>query len=85
MTRLFCGSLQWEVTEDDIVKAFTAMGHPPTEVKVVLDKDTGRSRGFGFATVENGQQCMDELNGMQLLGREITLSVATEKSRPARR
>jgi RNA recognition motif-containing protein len=81
--RLFVGSLSWNTTEDSLKEAFGQFG-PVSDVVIVNDRDTGRSRGFGFVTMENRKdavKAMDELNDAELDGREIVVNVATERQR----
>ena len=50
-SKLFVGSLSWNTTDDSLKAAFEAHG-PVREARVIMDRDTGRSRGFGFVTFE---------------------------------
>ncbi|MCL2869578.1 RNA-binding protein [Candidatus Saccharibacteria bacterium] len=79
--KLFVGSLAFATT-DDALKAFFESVGPVASAKVVTDRDTGRSRGFGFVEYENTddlQKAIDELNGKTLDGREITVNMARPK------
>jgi len=79
--RLFVGGLSWETTDDDLRKAFETMGEV-TEAVVILDRATGRSRGFGFVTyadASNGQRATRELHGTELDGRAIKVSTAESR------
>ncbi len=81
--RLYVGNLAYSVTEADLREAFTATGHEVAEVKVVLDRDTGRPRGFAFvemATDAGAQSATESLNGKDLQGRTIAVSEARERS-----
>lgn len=81
--RLFVGSLSWDTTEETLTQAFSAFG-PVKEAVVVLDRDTGRSRGFGFVTMEDrkhASKAVQDLNGTDLDGRRIVVNVATERRR----
>jgi cold-inducible RNA-binding protein len=81
--RLYVGNLSYSTTEADLRDAFAATGHDVAEVKIVLDRDTGRPRGFAFvemATDEGAQAAMDSLNGKDLQGRAIAVSEARERS-----
>lgn len=62
--KLFVGSLSWNTTGESLHAAFAAFGEV-TEAKVIMDRDTGRTRGFGFVTMEGdgAQNAMDSLNG----------------------
>ncbi len=81
--RLFVGSLSWDTTDDDLIAAFGEYGKV-AEAVVVNDRDTGRSRGFGFVTMANRKdatKAIDELHESELQGRVIVVNVATERSR----
>ncbi len=81
--KLFVGGLAWATHDDSLRAAFEAFG-PVTEAKVVLDRDTGRSRGFGFVTFEdddNGTKAIEALDGKELDGRNIRVNEAENKPR----
>jgi len=75
--------LSYSTSEADLKEAFMAEGHEVAEVKMVLDRDTGRPRGFAFvemATDAGASHAMANLNGRDLQGRTITVSEARERS-----
>ena len=75
---LFVGSLAY-ATDDDSLKAFFEQIGEVERAKVSTDRETGRSRGFGFVTFVNdddNQKAIDELNGKELDGRAINVSLA---------
>lgn len=79
--RLFVGNLAYSTTEDRLRQEFERFG-TVTSVAVVIDRMSGRSRGFGFVeygTSEEGQAAMNELNGTSLDGREIVVNEARER------
>jgi RNA recognition motif-containing protein len=79
--RLFVGNLAYSTTEDRLRQEFERFGNV-TSVAVVIDRMSGRSRGFGFvefSTSEEGQAAMNELNGTSLDGREIVVNEARER------
>ena len=79
---LFIGSLAW-ATNDDSLKAFFETIGEVSSARVVTDRDTRKSRGFGFVEFvdeANNQKAVDELNGKELDGREITVSIARPKA-----
>ena len=81
--RLYVGNLSYSTTEADLRDAFLATGHDVAEVKVVLDRDTGRPRGFAFVemgTDEAALKAIDSLNGKELNGRAIAVSEARERT-----
>lgn len=80
-TKVFVGNLGWETTSDDLHEAFGKYGDL-VDAKVVTDRDTGNSRGFGFVTfqsAENAEKAITGLDGMELDGREIRVNVSTPK------
>jgi heterogeneous nuclear ribonucleoprotein A1/A3 len=80
--KLFVGGLSWNTTDMILRQAFERFG-PVTEAKVVLDRETGRSRGFGFVTfteAEHAQAAMSELDGKDLDGRTIRINEAQERA-----
>jgi RNA recognition motif-containing protein len=79
--RLFVGNLAYSTTDDRLRQEFERFGNV-TSVAVVIDRMSGRSRGFGFvefSTSEEGQAAMNELNGSSLDGREIVVNEARER------
>lgn len=81
-TKLFIGGLSWDTREDSLRAFFEQIGEV-VEVKVIVDKFTNRSRGFGFvtmATAELAKQAMEELNGKELDGRAIKVDFAQERA-----
>lgn len=85
-TKLFIGSLPWDVTDDQLKDFFASAGNVVT-ANVVVDRDTNRSRGFGFvemSTEEEAQAAIKQLNNADLGGRNIIVSEARPKQeRPA--
>lgn len=80
-SKCFVGSLAWEVNDEDLRSLFASVGEV-VEAKVIMDRDTGRSRGFGFVTMggrEDAQRCIAELDGADLRGRSIKVNEAEEK------
>lgn len=80
-TKLFVGSLPWAVNDDTLKEAFEAHG-TVVSAKVVTDRETGRSRGFGFVEMENetdASNAIQALNGSELSGRNIIVSEAKPK------
>jgi RNA recognition motif-containing protein len=76
--KLFVGNLSFNVTENDLNDAFAAHG-TVTETNLMMDRSTGRPRGFGFVTMstaEEAQKAIDALNGKELDGRALTVNVA---------
>lgn len=88
-TRLFIGNLSYNVNEQELREAFTGEGIELRSVRVALDRDTGRPRGFAFvetATDEGAKASIEKLSGRMLQGRAIIIEEAQAKpmgSRPA--
>ena len=82
--KLYVGNLPWSTTDSDLEDLFNAIG-PTNSAKVITDRDTGRSRGFGFVEMdsEHGQRAIAELNGTKLEAREIVVNEARDKPRRA--
>ena len=77
-TKLFIGSLSWGVTDDQLEEHFASVG-TVASAKVITDRDTGRSKGFGFvemSTDEEAKAAIEQLNDSQLDGRAITVNEA---------
>lgn len=76
--KLFVGSLSWDTTDDSLRTLFATVGSV-VSARVITDKFSGRSRGFGFvemATPEEAEKALNELNGKDLDGRAINVSEA---------
>lgn len=77
-TKLFVGSLPFSTTSDELRDVFAKAGEV-TEANVVMDKQTGRSRGFGFVEMssdEAAKKAIADLNGSEIGGRKIFVSEA---------
>jgi len=81
-TKLYVGNLNYNTNEDSLRQAFGANGREVTSVSIIMDRETGRSRGFAFvemATPEFAQQAMQELEGADLDGRMLRINEARER------
>ena len=79
--KLFVGGLAWATTDESLRAHFEPFGEV-TDAKVITDRDTGRSRGFGFVTFAEGDSAASaqgELHGTELDGRAIRVDQATER------
>ena len=77
-TKLFVGNLSFKTTENDLQEAFAAHG-TVVEANLMMDRATGRPRGFAFVTMsspEEAQKAIDALNGKELGGRALTVNIA---------
>ncbi len=85
-TKLFVGNLSFDTTENDLQENVGAVA-PVTEVNLIMDRTTNRSRGFGFvtmATPEGAQAAIQTLAGKSIQGRELTVNEARPREdRPA--
>src|ERR1700676_2877900 len=73
---LYVGNLAFETTSDDLREMFAAFG-TVTSASVVTDRDTGRSRGFGFVEMAHGsEKAIETLNGSDVGGRQLTVNEA---------
>jgi hypothetical protein len=80
-TKLYVGNLSFDTTEAEIRVAFEEHGEVK-EVRLVLDRDTGRSRGFAFVTMsdsDGAQRAMEQMNGASLGGRPLRVNEAHDK------
>ena len=80
--KLFVGGISWGTSEDTLHSTFSQYGDLE-EVKIITDRETGRSRGFGFVTFVNGQDADDaiqSLNGTELDGRNLNVNEARERA-----
>ena len=81
-TRLYIGNMSWETTEDSLMAALTEGGRNVKDLHIVLDRDTGRPRGFAFAefaTDAEAQAAIDALDGTDLDGRTLKVNEARER------
>jgi cold-inducible RNA-binding protein len=76
--KLFVGNLSFNTTENDLNDAFAAHG-TVTETNLMMDRETGRPRGFGFVTMSSADEAnkaIEALNGKDMDGRALTVNVA---------
>ena len=79
--KLFVGSLSWNTDDHGLQAAFSRFGEI-TDAKVITDRDSGRSRGFGFVTFADSSsaaQAVQEMNGAELDGRTLNVDIAQER------
>ncbi|NLG16148.1 MAG: RNA-binding protein [Fibrobacter sp.] len=76
--KLYVGNLPFNTSEDQVKELFSQVGEVQ-EVKIITDRETGRSRGFCFVEMENADEAISNLNGKELDGRKITVSEARER------
>ena len=79
---LYVGNISYEMSEDDLTSTFGKYGEI-TSVKIIKDKFTGRSRGFGFVEInsdDGGKKAIEELHGKELEGRQLVVNEARPRS-----
>jgi len=84
--KLYVGNLGYEVTNDDLSKMFEAHGTVES-AQVIMDRDTGRSKGFGFVemkTDQEAQAAITALNGQESGGRSLTVNEARPRTEGGR-
>jgi cold-inducible RNA-binding protein len=82
-TNIYVGNLTFNTNSTDLENLFGAHG-TVSRAQVVTDRDTGRSRGFGFVemdSADDAQKAIDALNGKDVDGRQLTVNLAKERSR----
>ncbi len=75
---IYVGNIAYEMSEDDLRNAFSTYGEVES-VRIITDRFTGRSKGFGFVEMtdaENAQKAIDEMNGRELNGRALRVNEA---------
>ena len=76
--KLYVGNLSYDMTDSDLSNLFSAHGSVRS-AQVIMDRDTGRSKGFGFVEMESAEQAqaaINALNGQEVNGRALTVNVA---------
>lgn len=83
--KLYVGNLPWSMTDNDLEKLFGECGSV-ISAKVVMDRETDRSRGFGFVEMDKAaaQKAMSKLNGFQIESRALKVNEANDKPPRAR-
>lgn len=80
---VYIANLPWRTTEDDLAELFTEFG-PVVDARVIQDRETGRSRGYGFVELAKADLAKDataELDGLEYEGRRLVVSLARPKRR----
>ena len=85
--KLYVGNLTYSVRDDDLQQQFSAFGQVQS-AKVMMERDTGRSKGFGFVEMSNSQEAeaaIQGLHGKNMGGRDLTVNIARPmEARPPR-
>lgn len=80
-SKIFVGGLAWATTDDTLRAAFEHLGEV-TESKVIIDRDSGRSRGFGFVSFADASACQEAvatMDGVMIDGRNVRVNEAQER------
>jgi len=80
---IYLGNIAWSMTEDDIEALFAEFG-PVSSVKIITDKYSGRSKGFGFVEMDDdaaAQKAIDALNDSEQEGRNLRVNQARPRER----
>jgi RNA recognition motif-containing protein len=86
-TKLFVGSLSYSVNDDQLAAAFAGVG-TVVSAKVIIDRETGRSKGFGFvemSTEDEAKAAVEQVNGKEIEGRAVAVSEARPQENRERR
>ena len=81
--RLYVGNLSYDTTEDSLRSAFSQDGRTVTDLHLLIDRDTGRPRGFGFvemATDDEAMAAMAAMDGANVDGRDLRVNEAKERT-----
>lgn len=82
---IYCGNLSYEMNDDDLRDVFSDRGSI-SSAKIIMDKEAGRSKGFGFVEMDNEEEAkkaIEELNGALINGRNIRVNEAKPRSNSA--
>lgn len=82
MTNIYVGNLSFRATEDDVRSAFSAHGEV-SSVNIIMDRETGRSRGFAFVEMPNADEAnsaVEAVNGQEIAGRGVTVNEARPRT-----
>ena len=79
MTKLYVGNLAFSMTDDSLLQLFTGKGYKVGSARIITDRETGRSRGFGFvelAPEDDATKAIGEFNGLDIEGRALQVNEA---------
>ncbi|MCA9190951.1 MAG: RNA-binding protein [Planctomycetales bacterium] len=82
MTNIYVGNLSFRATEDDVRSAFSEHGQV-SSVNIIMDRETGRSRGFAFVEMPNADEAnnaIEAINGREIAGRGVTVNEARPRT-----
>lgn len=87
MTKLYVGNLTFSTTEQSLLQLFSGKGYKAVSARIIADRETGRSRGFGFvelAPEDDAAKAIGELNGLDVDGRVLQVNEARPQEFGAR-
>ena len=79
VTKLFVGSFPFSITDNSLLQLFSERGYKPTSARIITDRETGRSRGFGFVELgsdSDAARAIEEFNGLSVEGRALQVNEA---------
>ena len=79
MTKLYVGGLPYSATDESLLQLFAEKGYKPVSARIITDRETGRSRGFGFVELgsgDDGAKAIGEFNGLNIEGRALQVNEA---------
>ncbi|HTZ47223.1 MAG TPA: RNA-binding protein [Verrucomicrobiae bacterium] len=79
MTKLYVGSLPYSITDESLLQLFSEKGYRPVSARVITDRETGRSKGFGFVELgpeDDASKAIGEFNGLNVEGRALVVNEA---------
>jgi len=80
MKTIYVGNINYQATEEDLKNVFSEYGEV-NSVKIINDRETGRSKGFGFVEMESGaEKAIEELDGQEFQGRRLRVNEARPRA-----
>ena len=79
VTKLYIGNLSYDVTDDSLLQLFSQKGYRPVSAQIITERETGRSRGFGFVELgpgDDAKRAITEFNGLDVAGRALIVNEA---------
>jgi len=79
VTKLYVGNLSYDITDDSLLRLFSEKGFKPVSARIITDRETGRSRGFGFVELGPGDdaaKAIGEFNDLNIEGRALQVNEA---------
>ena len=83
MTKLYVGNLSYGMTDESLLQLFSEKGYKPVSARIITDRETGRSRGFGFVELgadDDATRAIGEFSGLNVDGRALMVNEARQES-----